>query len=133
MLTAISSSTKSLTFQILGTLPLLTGLADNLDGSTREDANDTLRLVVGGRSSDLDQCLDLLFLLVDIRDEQLLADAAANVGSARRGVGDVKGLASRASPLNRTFLRGGLSGDGDDDAWWAEFRLLAAAMNIRPP
>ena len=90
MLTAISSSTKSLTFQILGTLPLLAGLADNLDGSAREDANDTLRLVVGGRSSDLDQCLDLLFLLVDIRDEELLSNAASEVGGTSRGVVDVE-------------------------------------------
>ena len=90
----------TLTLEVFGALPLLAGLADNLDGAGRECANDTLRFVITSRSHDLDEGLDLLLLLIDIRDEELLAHTAPDVCGAGGWVGDVERLTRCACPLD---------------------------------
>lgn len=109
MLTAISPKWEALTFQVFGALPLFAGLADNLDGATRENANDPLGFIVCGRSCDLDQGLNLLLLLVDIRDEELFSDAATKVGGTGGRVVDIERLARGACPFNGSLLRGRLA------------------------
>lgn len=88
------------TLKVLRTLSLLTGLADNLDRSARERADNAFRLVVGSRSHDFDQSLDLFLLLVNIGDEELLSNTATDVGGASGGVVHVESLARGTGPLD---------------------------------
>ena len=122
-----------LTFEVLRALALLAGLADDLDGAAGEGADDALRLVVGRGGHDLDEGLDLFLLLVDVRDEELLADAAADERRPGRRVAHVERLARRGRPLDRALLWRRLARNGNDDAGRAELGLLAAARDVRPP
>jgi hypothetical protein len=119
--------------QVLGTLPLLAGFADDLDGPTGKGANDALWLILGGRSSDLDERFDLFLLLVNIRDEELFANTTADVCRTGRGVVHVERLARRSRPVDRAILRGGFAGDGDDNARRGESGLFSSAQHISPP
>lgn len=84
---------RELTFKIFSTLPLFAWFAYNLDRSTWKYANDSLRFVIRRGGSYLDQCLYLFLLLVDIRDEKLLPNTAANIGGSCGRVRDIEGLA----------------------------------------
>lgn len=77
---------KSLTLKVLCTLPLLARLADDFDGPAWEGTDHAFGFVFGRRSHDLHESLHLFLLLVDVGDEELLADATTNVGGARRRV-----------------------------------------------
>lgn len=122
-----------LTLEVLCALPLLAGLADDLDRARWERANNALWLVVRRRGHDFDERLDLLFLLVHVGDEQLLADAAADERRARRRVVHVERLARRRRPLDTALLRHGLAGDGDHDARGRHLGLFAAPHGLGPP
>jgi hypothetical protein len=104
MLTAISPKWEALTFQVFGTLPLFTWLADDLDRATRENANDPLRFIVRGWSGDLNQGLHLLLFLVNIRDEKLFPNAATKVGGPSGRIVDIERLARGARPFNGSLL-----------------------------
>ena len=110
---------KKPTLEIFGALPLLARLADDLDRARRERANDPFGLIVGRGSHNLHQSLDFLLLLIHIRDEQLLANTAPDIGCAGWWIGDVKRFPRRACPLDRTFLRGRLARDRNNDPRWA--------------
>lgn len=79
-----------LTLEVLGTLSLFTRLADDLDGTTREDTDDTFRLIIRGSGSDFDKGFNFLLLLINIRDEELLPDAAADVGGTCGRITDIE-------------------------------------------
>ena len=68
-----------LTFKVFGALPFFAGLADDFDRATGKGANDPLGLFAVNWRGDLHQCLYFFLLLIDIGDEELFSDAAANI------------------------------------------------------
>ena len=120
------------TLEVLCALAFLGRLRDDLDRARGEGADDAFRLVLVRVRDDPNECLDLLLLLVDVRDEELLANAAADVGRSGRRVADVERLTGRARPLDRALLWRRLSTDGDDNARRAEFGLLPNARRRHP-
>lgn len=121
------------TLEVLRTLPLLTGLADDFDRPTGKDCNNPLRLILSSRSDNLDKCFHLFLLLVHIRDEQLFPNTTADIGGASRRVGNIKGFAHSCRPLDVALLARSLARDGHCNSWWREFRLVAATRDVRPP
>ena len=114
------------TFKILGTLPFLGRLGDDLDRPTRKDANLPLALLLALlreasrhiiSHSDPYERLDFLLPVVVIRDEQLLAHASAHVrghtGTTSGWVLRVERLPSGGAPFGETLQRTRFTGDGD--------------------
>lgn len=98
------------TFEVLRALSFLAGFADDLDWLAGEHADD-LFLVISRDGDDLDKGLDLLPLLVCLRDVQLFSDASSHVGCTIWSVSDVEGFPRRAGPLNRAFWWRGFARD----------------------
>lgn len=124
---------RVLTLEVLCALPLLAGLADDLDRARWERANNALWLVVRRRGHDFHECLDLLLLLVHVGDEQLLADAAADERRACRRVIHIERLAGRRRPLDTALLRYGFARNRDHDARGRHLGLFAPPHGLGPP
>jgi len=121
------------TLQVLRTLPLLAGLADDFDRPTGKDSDDSLSLVLPSRADDLDKCFHLFLLLVHIGDEQLFPNTTAYVRGAGRRIGNIKGFAGSCRPLDIALLASSLARDRHNDPWWGEFRFVTATRDVRPP
>jgi hypothetical protein len=119
--------------KVLRALPLLAGLTDNLDGATREGANEPIRLTIADRLGDLDKSFHLFLPLVRVADEELLPDAAPDVRDVvRRHVRSVDRTARGGCPLDLTLGGDRLSADRDGDMRRGELHLIASS-SLGPP
>lgn len=124
---------KRRTLKILGALALFARLANNFDGATRENTDNSFRSIVRSWRRDFDKRFHLLLLLVDVGDKELLADAASYVGGSSRRVAHVDGLAVCGRPFDSSFLRRRFARDGHHDSRRTWPRIFASADNVVPP